>query len=223
MKNPLVAVALFVLAGVAQAAPVPITGLFDTGVDASSNALPTGSIDPHYSFSFNPDPGNSPTALVLPLSNGWVPNNATSSWIGPSTSMVANCWPCSNPGLFSFSLDFSLAGLDPLTASITGSWAADDSGARVFLNGIDTGVVYGQPSYGALASFALTSGFIAGLNNLTFLVSNSGEGVTGLLVRGLSGTADVTAVPIPAGLWLLGSGLLGLAGISRRRRQSAGA
>jgi hypothetical protein len=217
MMNRLVALALLALAGAANAAPVPITGLYNTGVDASLNVLPTGSVDPHYTLSPNPDPGNSPNALVLPLSNGWAPNDSTSAWIGPASSLVPNCYPCSVQSLFGYRLSFSLAGLDPATASILGSWAADDSGATIFLNGINTGIFYGAPAYGALASFAITSGFVAGLNTLSFVVSNSGEGPTGLLVRGLAGTADVLPVPIPAALWLLGSGLLGLIGIGRRR------
>lgn len=218
MKNPLVVLLLLAVTAVASAAPVPISGLFSTGVDASGNVLPTGSIDPHYTFTVNPDPGHSTNALVLPLSSGWAPNNATSAWIGPVLSMTPNCYPCSDQGLFYYALRFSLSGLDPATASILGSWAADDAGARIFLNGFDTGIAYGQPAYGAVASFAINSGFVAGLNTLTFIVSNSGEGATGLLVRSLTGSAEVAPVPIPAALWLLVSGLLGLAAIGRRVR-----
>ena len=199
---------------------MPITGLYNTGVDDSSNALPTGSIDPHYIISNNPDPGGTPTALVLPLSNGWAANDASSAWIGPPTSMVANCWPCSNQGLFTYRLTFSLTGLDPATARIGGQWAADDSGATILLNGVNTGISYDMPAYGALAAFTINTGFVAGLNVLNFVISNSGEGATGMLVRNLGGTAEVAAVPIPAALWLLGSGLLVLVTVGRRRVQS---
>jgi hypothetical protein len=42
--------------------------------------------------------------------------------------------------------------------------------------------------------------------------------ISGTASVSLSGTA--TLVPVPAALWLLGSGILGLAGIARRRRTS---
>lgn len=38
--------------------------------------------------------------------------------------------------------------------------------------------------------------------------------------NGIVSAAPVSAVPIPAAVWLFGSGLLGLAGIARRRKQA---
>lgn len=49
-----------------------------------------------------------------------------------------------------------------------------------------------------------------------FSVLVGGHYINGTVDVTLSGTA--TVVPIPAALWLLGSGLLGLAGVARRRR-----
>lgn len=48
-----------------------------------------------------------------------------------------------------------------------------------------------------------------------FAISLGGRLINGTANVSLSGTA--TLVPVPAALWLLGSGLLGLAGIARRR------
>ena len=38
-------------------------------------------------------------------------------------------------------------------------------------------------------------------------------------VPAFSGTGNLSAVPVPAAAWLMGSGLLGLAGVARRRKQ----
>ena len=34
------------------------------------------------------------------------------------------------------------------------------------------------------------------------------------------GTVNISAVPVPAAVWLFGSGLLGLVGISRRKKEA---
>ncbi len=85
-------------------------------------------------------------------------------------------------------LTFDLTGLDPTTASISGTGSADDS-AIIRLNGNATGQTF--PAFNVLSTFSITSGFIAGVNTLDFVVSNGGAGPnpTGLLVNSLSGTA----------------------------------
>jgi len=79
-------------------------------------------------------------------------------------------------------------------------------------------VVISSVGYSSLGPFTLGSGFIAGINTLDFVVNNIGGEITnptGLRVEFQSATAD--QVPVPAAIWLLGSGLLGLIGIARRR------
>jgi hypothetical protein len=41
-----------------------------------------------------------------------------------------------------------------------------------------------------------------------------------VFIDNVSITADVSAVPVPAAVWLFGSGLLGLVGVARRKRNS---
>ncbi|TKB92070.1 MAG: VPLPA-CTERM sorting domain-containing protein, partial [Nitrospira sp.] len=39
--------------------------------------------------------------------------------------------------------------------------------------------------------------------------------------RGIGGTLTITPVPLPAAVWLFGSGLAGLLGVMRRRQSAA--
>jgi hypothetical protein len=74
-----------------------------------------------------------------------------------------------------------------------------------------------NPSSGGIYDPGTGSYTLTWSNPFSFLVT--GQTITGYATVSLSGTA--TLVPVPAALWLLGSGLLGLAGIARRRRAHA--
>jgi hypothetical protein len=58
--------------------------------------------------------------------------------------------------------------------------------------------------------------------NLTELVNINGEVWVAedgeLLITKVGSTSVLSAVPVPAAVWLLGSGLIGLIGIRRRQR-----
>jgi len=95
--------------------------------------------------------------------------------------------------------------------------SVDDWGCG-FLNGAPIGCanapyVYGSGKFGDLASTS-SSQFVAGTNYLVFSDNNAGGGPEGMI---FGGTVDYTVTPEPGTLLLLGSGLVGLAGIVRRK------
>lgn len=185
-----------------------ISGLYDTGVDDFGNALADGASDTHYVLSTNAD-GASTVPIVqqgnaFPIVPGpWIDNTATSKWIGPrfNTQSAAG-------GVYHYDLSFDLTGLNPSTASISGTWTsdngADTAGLGIYLNGVATGNQQ-DGNFGTLFAFDINSGFVAGLNTLSFRLNNGGTGYTGLRVQGISGTA---AVPEPSAISLVGIGAL---------------
>jgi hypothetical protein len=80
---------------------------------------------------------------------------------------------------------------------LTGTWATDDPGLDIFINGNSTGQVSG--GFGVLVPFSVTSGFNVGLNTLDFLVGQVGGGPTGLRVDAIRGRYSI---PEPASFLL---------------------
>jgi len=181
-----------------------ITSLYNTGVDANGVPLTTGTADPNYSLTFVPS-GNS-TATAITSAGGfpigpWIADDTLSDWIKPNNGGLGQGYADTDPvGLYIFTTTFSLTGLNPATASITGQWATDNDGIEILLNNNPVSFV-GAPNLGSWSSsFAVSSGFVSGLNTLTFEVDNVDNGLTygnptGLRVE-MSGTAS--AVPEPS-------------------------
>ena len=196
-----VAALLALFAAPAQAAP--ITGLFVTGVDGSNTVLADGATDTHYAIL---ETGTN--AIAMANHPAWIPNDSTSKWVwqrsdGQPTNVTRT-----------FRLTFDLTGLDHTTAAISGTWAADNFGDNILINGTATGNT--AAGFTAYTNFSINSGFIAGINTLDFIVRDVGV-ISGFRVGSISGTADA-AVPEPITVSLLGAGLLGLGAIRRRRR-----
>jgi hypothetical protein len=227
MKNKfarLASIALVtVFAGFGSVQAATINTLYSTGVDDFGNVLPDTQTDTHYTLVGTPANYTGTTAMAIDESGGWpVGGNA---WIG-DTGNNGSRWivPTGTrdpitylEGDYVFETTFDLTGFDHNTAEINGQWAADNDATDIILNGVSLGLST-TGEYKNWTDFVINSGFIAGVNTLQFVVHNNpwsgGENPTGLRVD-MAGTA--TVVPVPAAVWLFGSGLLGLIGYSRRK------
>ena len=163
-------------AGSATSTPVqltvlgPVPNLFNTGVGSDAKVLVDGAVDPHYQLILNAEIPASKDAIVedsLFLPAVWVPNSESSKWIGPSID------PVEAPGDYIYRTTFDLTGFDPATVRLVGSWAADNTGRDIVLNGTST-AQQTTAGFAGFASFVLTHGFAAGTNTLDFVMSNAG-------------------------------------------------
>lgn len=197
----------------AQLSAATIGGLFNTGTDASNVALvgPNGTVDPHYSIFSSTTPGVAGQQAVT-FQCCYAAEDGNSRWI----SLSANGNPGSNTTVYR--LSFSLAGLNAATASLSGSWGADNLGT-IFLNGASTGI--STSNFGFLTPFTINSGFVSGTNTLDFQIQDFGA-PTAFRVDDLAGTADRlgAVVPEPSAWALL---IIGFGAIGATMRRNPGA
>jgi len=215
--------------------------IFGTGQDANGAVVADGTVgDAHYTLT-TPDTNNPMGPdLVLPilagstapntptsLPGGWLADGADpmSRWIGVDTT--AKDFITSFNTNYTFTTTFDLTGLDPTTAQLSGQIAADNN-VSILLNGVNVG--FSGAGFQGFTPFSIVSdpladfAFESGVNTLSFVVRNATAGgelvdnPMGLRVE-IAGTA--TAIPLPASVLLLLSGLGALAVLRRRRGQPA--
>lgn len=205
VKHVLLATAAVAVAAPASAAP--IVGLFNTG-----GGTP-GSADPHWTLAGG-------TAFDGTSLNGnWIANNSTSQWLTPRSNGGTSLDPTAD-GLYSYSLVFSLAGLDPSSASFAGRFLVDNSVDTITLNGV-TIVGSGGTFTGWTNFSSIASAFVAGNNTLTFNTRNfrlNGGNPAGLRVEFLQSNA--LAVP-EAATWAMLIFGLGAVGAGMRARRTS--
>lgn len=121
---------------------------------------------------------------------------------------------------------FGGTGMDYLTAPMVdnGDGTVDMSGWAVTWNGVATIPMGGDAGQGDTSLAALSCGACGVGDAFTLTYSahvplGDDSGFGGVLYSlNLEGTvASVSAVPVPAAVWLFGSGLLGLVGVARRK------
>ncbi len=200
--------------------------LFNTGVDASKAVLADGTPDPHYLLVDVPA-GSPATALKMIAHPAWVPNSATSAWIGPYVNPATTA----HGGIYKYSYQLDLTGYDPASVVITGRWSSDNQSAMFVNISLNNTPVSSIPDYAFQYwwTFTLNSGFVSGLNSLEFHVVNQDVGPggipgqntgnpTGLRVEFLEGNA----LPIPEPVFFQFGALAGMGalGLLRLRRKS---
>ncbi len=186
---------------------VPITGLFNTGVNDSGVALSAGASDTHYAQLAPSQPG---IVIRDSIPGSWINNTSSYRWIWENV----NGSPVNVTR--TYRTTFDLTGLDSATALISGLWASDNFGLDIFINGTSTGNTCG--GFSSFCNFSVNSGFISGLNTLDFQVRDVGS-ISGFLVGSISGSADEitsSSAPEPTTLVLMALGLVGI-GISKRK------
>jgi hypothetical protein len=177
-----------------------ISGLFNTGVDATGTPVSNNAPEQHYTLVSVPAGTNS--VRVATAANGfpigpWLGDDALSAWIGPASDGALD----GPVGTYDYRTTFDLTGFNPATASITGQWSMDNGGVNILINGVAINPV--SSDFTSWRSFSVNSDFVAGINTLDFVINNEG-GPTGVRVE-MSGSAS--DAPEPAPIVLLGGGL----------------
>jgi len=211
-----------IASGVARPAAAASISLFNTGVDAIGTPLSGGSSDPHWTVISGPGITTPQAAVVVndQSPSGRYAQDPNSPWIWANASGIAGL---GSP--YDFRLTFDLTGLNPSTATISGSWGVDNDGS-ILLNGstpmgsgaLTLGGGDVRDNYSTFHNFSITGGFVSGINTLDFLATDLGV-VGGLNVNSLVGTASASANPEPSSLVLgcLAIVSLDLFGFARRQ------
>jgi hypothetical protein len=181
--------------------------LFKTSFDDAGNMTAAGSVDPHYTLasSATADVMGPDTTNCTGFTDGnYNADDANSSWISAYGRISAGTSVTAR-GVYTYRTHFLIDGTQLSSAVISNSILSAGP-VSIWLNGNFTGVANSSPAapgpYRNAFSYALTNGFVAGLNTLDFVVTNSSNvALTGfdtalrvLYIRGI-GAALAAGVP----------------------------
>lgn len=210
------ALACLLSTGAAYAGPL------NTGVDANGNPLTPGAIDANWTGVDVTNPLAPVPVFAFAVSgyNGAWLNQPNAEFISPNElNGQADNYPSAVNELINWTTSFTLTS-NQAASDILGAFAVDNQLLSIVISNSKGTFTITPPSgggFGFLTGFDLpVADLVAGLNTLTFdtenYASESGN-PTGLLV-------EFTQVPEPASLAILGTGLLGMLMLGRRRRTS---
>ncbi len=199
MNKTLIASALLLASGAANAAPVATTAVFTMYSQAGLDT----------SFVLGGIPVNVDTAVT-----GFIDETA-GTWGVQSTNLFFGLnWTAVNGNLINTAGSYAMDTVTGVVSTGTGPVAAD--GTMYFE--VATGQVAGTIDF----EYGTTTGIrVINVWDVNTDGSLTAVGVPGMEngpFPGFNAAFDVTPVPVPAAVWLFGSGLLGLVGIARRRK-----
>jgi hypothetical protein len=180
MKN-IVRVMAVCLAAVTLLPAVPITTLYNTGVDSTGALLVGGNgvVDSHYSLISGPGIVGTPSAVTY-YNSGYVADGPDSRWISVNSDGSPTA------GDYVFRTTFDLTGFNLALTSLSFTCGSDNRVADVQINGTSVfGLGNSCDSYVNLGLPRLIdSNFLAGVNTLDFTVRNDDdEGPVGVRVQ----------------------------------------
>jgi hypothetical protein len=208
------------LASLGSAAVIPV---FSTGGGSTTD----GFADPNWTYT---NSSNVTSAALVAGNPGvdffsgsccgggpWQANTTASAWV---VDNISNSSSGGDP--LTFQTTFSMAGLDPTTASITLLWGIDDGG-DLYFNGNLISSLPGQNAthwQGPLTSVTINSGFLAGNNTIQAVLTDNDNAFDGFRLEVTDATATAVATtPEPGSMLLAFAGLGMLVPIASRLRR----
>lgn len=185
-----------------------------TGVNGFDNAFTSGfAVLGDGDGAIAPNPSHQPASGTVLLSQAFTIDASDIVPLNPADTL--NFFTLNVKFDYALDGDFDSGDSDNLSATLNGP-----SGIVNVLSPVAT-----KQSGGDLSPVDFTTGMLTslafGTYTLTFTLfedtganRSSAAGIDNVTV---TGSADLTLVPIPSAMWLLGSGLLGLSGFSRRK------
>jgi hypothetical protein len=187
-------------------------------VSMNGNDTTAGST-PNYAGAVGAYSFNDPSNFGDPIGTGWT---HTSNWTALTLTQAANLnvtLAANGSGLipaFALYAGQQLTGGDWHVFNTSGNFDWSTQGG----DSSSLNYIANEANLGALSSISKTFSLGPGLYSLVF--SGNAYGVTGAATGflGYQATLTTAPVPVPAAVYLFGSGLIGLAGLARRRKAS---